>query len=252
MPVLTRTENISRASYLKVAQGYLEARAEFREIAYRRESFRRDIAERLALPVGKVGVGAACAPADSAAYLMKLGKSHRICIFYNQRVGIRNIDACFDYRGADEDIGISLDKALPDIGKLLFFHSAVRYIDIRIGKFLFQPRRSACDIFYPVVQVENLPAAMELAPNRLVYHEVVIFQNICLDRHSVARCLVEHGHIAYRIHRHIQRSRYRRCRQRQNIDILRYLLQLLLVGDAEALFFVYYDESEVMKLYIGG
>ena len=93
---------------------------------------------------------------------------------------------------------------------------------------------------------------MELAPNRLVYHEVVIFQNICLDRHSVARCLVEHGHIAYGIHRHIQRSRYRRCRQRQNIDILRYLLQLLLVGDAEALFFVYYDESEVMKLYIGG
>ncbi len=128
----------------------------------------------------------------------------------------------------------------------------MRYIDIRIGKFFFQPRRSAGNIVYSVVQVENLSAAVELSPYRLVYHKVVIFQNICLDRHSVARCLVEHRHIAYRIHRHIQRPRYRRRRQRENVNVLCHLLQLFLVSHAEALFFIYYDKTEVTKLNIGG
>lgn len=53
MPMLARTEDISRASYLEVAQRYFEARTELREIAYRGKSFRRYITECLALPVSK-------------------------------------------------------------------------------------------------------------------------------------------------------------------------------------------------------
>ena len=86
--------------------------------------------------------------------------------------------------------------------------------------------------------------------DRLADHLVVVLHDIGLDRHAVHRRLLENAHIADPDETHVQSSRDRRRRQRQNIHVLLHLLDLLFVGHAEPLLLVDDQQSQTLKLHV--
>ena len=250
MPALSRAEHVPRSAYFKVAHRYLEARTELGKVAYRLKSFCLHFRQRRPSREREIRIRAAGGSPDSAAYLMQLRKSHALRMVDYQRVRIRNVNARLDYRRTPENVYLSGDKRLPYIGKLVLVHLPVRNGDLRFGKRFFQSRGAAVYRRYVVVQIKHLPRARKLAPDRLEYDGFVLFEHIRLNRQSVKRRFVEHGHIAYLAHRHTERSRDRRRRQRQNVDIFRYLFQLFLVRHSEALFLVDYQKSQIAEFHV--
>src|SRR5690606_30489533 len=103
MPVLFRAEHVARSTNLKVAQRNAESRAELRIVADSRKPLCGDFRKHTAAAIGEIGIRAPARPADPPAQLMELCKSELVGIFYDKRIGIRNIDTGFDNGGTDED-----------------------------------------------------------------------------------------------------------------------------------------------------
>ena len=113
------------------------------------------------------------------------------------------------------------------------------------------PRRNILDRLHAVVQIEDLPAACKLAPDGFADDDVVMLEHIGLHGQPILRRLIQHGHVADAAHRHIQRARDRRCRQRQHINVLRHLLEFFLLRNAEALLLVHDEQTEILELHVG-
>ena len=93
----------------------------------------------------------------------------------------------------------------------------------------------------------DLSASGKLPGDRIADYSVVVFADVGFYGISVLRGLFQNAHISYSRERHVERSRYRRCRKRQNVCIVAELLELFLVRNAETLFFVHYQKSEICK-----
>ena len=120
----------------------------------------------------------------------------------------------------------------------------------RLGYRLENAVGDAADGVHVVVQIEHLTAAPQLAPDRLVYHRVVMLQNIGLHRLAVHGCFFEHAHIAQAAHRHVQGARDRRCREREDVHIFDKLLEALLLLHAKALFLVDDRQAQIAEGHV--
>ena len=251
MPRLLRAEEISRAAYLKIAHGDLKSRAEFCKLAYRAEALFRDLREHLILTEGEIGRRPACASPDAASYLVELGKAHFVRVLDYQRIDVGDVDACLDYRRAHKHLYAALGDVLHDGGELILIHPAVGHThrNLVVEK-LAQPYRGALNIVDAVVQVIHLPAALYLAPYRVGDDAPVVLHDEGLHGEPILRRLVDGRHIADARQRHIQRARYRRCRERQHVHAAAELLYVLLVADAEALLLVDDEQAEIFELNI--
>ena len=89
---------------------------------------------------------------------------------------------------------------------------------------------------------------MMLAQQRLAHHHVVPFHHVGAHREAIDRRGLDGRQLAQARHRHLQRARDRRGGEREHVDVGAQLLELLLVGDAEALLLVDDDEAEVLEL----
>ena len=97
------------------------------------------------------------------------------------------------------------------------------------------------------MQIKNLTSSAKLPSDSLCYNAVVMFKHIGLNGVSVLRCVIERAHISYSAHSHIERSRDRRCREGENIDIFADFLESLFLCNAETLFLVDNDKTEVTE-----
>ena len=127
-------------------------------------------------------------------------------------------------------------------------HLAVRGRDPRLGHDLAQPRRDPVDGLDPVVDVEDLALAQQLAADRGA--DLLLLVRADEGQHRVP--LLGRGgdrrHLADAGQRHLQGARDRRRRHGQHVDVGAQLLQLLLVLDAEPLLLVDDDQAEVLEL----
>ena len=87
MAALLRAEDVAGAANLQVAQGDLEARAEFGELLDRLEPLGGDWVDGAVAVEQQVGVGAVLESADAAAQLMQVGQAIV--------VGLVDEDACW-------------------------------------------------------------------------------------------------------------------------------------------------------------
>ena len=94
----------------------------------------------------------------------------------------------------------------------------------------------------------DLPAAIELAQDRVADQAGRRLRDARLDRQPVLRRRLDDAHVAHAGQRQVQRPRDRRRRQRQDVDLGAHLLEPLLVGDAEALLLVDDDQAQVAEL----
>ena len=100
------------------------------------------------------------------------------------------------------------------------------------------------DRFDAVVNEKDLPVARQLQLDRRADDALGKLHDLGVDRQAIARRRFDHRHVPHPEQRHVQRSRDRRCGERQHIDLFLQLLQLLFVRDAEPLFFIDDDQAE--------
>ena len=129
-------------------------------------------------------------------------------------------------------------------------HLAVSHRNACLRNQLFQPRIHDLDALNAVVQHIHLSAARKLAQNRVAHQSVRVFHDVGLHRIAFLRRRLQQAHIANADHRHVQRARNRRGRERQHVQRLLHLLDGFLVIHAEALLLVHHQQAEVFELYI--
>ena len=197
--------------------------------------------------VQEVRVRPLAATADPAADLVQLGQAEQVGPLHDEGVGVGDVDAGLDDRGADEDVELLLPEADHHLLQRVLAHLAVGDRDPRLGHQLAQPAGRPLDRLDPVVQVEDLPVAQQLAVDRGGDLPVVVRADEGQHRVALLRRGGDRGHLADAGDRHLQRARDRRRRHRQHVDLGAQRLEVLLVLDAEALLLVDDDQAEVLE-----
>jgi len=129
--VLLAAEEISSAAEFEVESGDSKAGAEFAEFFHRGESLAGDFAESGLRRNEKISVGALIRTADAATKLIKFGQAEAIGAVDEDGVSAGNVEAIFDDRGCDEDIGFVANKFEHDGFELFFGDLAVANDDAR-------------------------------------------------------------------------------------------------------------------------
>ena len=197
--------------------------------------------------VCEVGKGAARTATDTSSYLMQLCKTETIRVFNYQRVGVRNVNARFDYRCADKNVNFALKQLPPDLAELLLAHFSVAYSYPRVRQTLLELCGGAVNRFRSVVQVIHLSAAAQLALNRLADKLGIVRYDIGLNRMTIRRGHFKHRHIAYSRHCHVESARNRRCGKGEYINKRKLFLELFLLRNTEALLLVNNKQTEILK-----
>ncbi len=96
--------------------------------------------------------------------------------------------------------------------------------------------------------IERLPAAIALTPQRLAHDDRIERRDVGAHGKPVDRWRGDQRQFAHARQRQLQRARDRRRRQRQHMHVLAQLLEPLLVRDAEVLLFVDDEQAEPRKL----
>ena len=185
---------------------------------------------------------------DAAAKLVQLAQAETVGVVDDDRVGVRDVEARFDDRRADEDVRLVADELQHRVFHLAVAHLPVADDDPRVGHHLLDLVGDLHDVVDAVVDEVDLPLALQLAQDRQLHALAVERHHFRHDAAPVLRRGRERADVAQAEHRHVQRSRDRRGRHRQHVDRLAHLLQALLVRDAEALLFVDDDQAEVGEL----
>ena len=92
---------------------------------------------------------------------------------------------------------------------------------------------------YTVINIIHLTASHKLTVDRLADDLAAVLHNEGLDRKPVYRRFLKYAHITDPDETHMKCPRDWCCRECEDIHIALHLLDLLFVGDAEALFLVH-------------
>ena len=186
--------------------------------------------------------------AYTAANLVQLRQTHIVCVLDNERVRVRDINAGLDNGGTDQNVDLAVCHLVHNLCDLFLTHFAVNDADSRIRKPLLPHARTSLDGLHAVVQVVYLSTTSQLTPDGIEQHAVVLLKHERLHRMAVLRRLLDGGHIADTGQRHVERARDRRCRQREHIHVFAHFLERFLVSDAEPLFLVHNEQTEILEL----
>ena len=184
----------------------------------RREPVVRGLGQRPLGRIGEVGVAALAAAPDPAAQLVQLREAEHVGAVDDQRVRVRDVQARLDDRRRDEDVVLLLPEAEHDLLERGLAHLPVRDGDARLGHDLGELGGRPVDRLDPVVDVEHLPVAQQLAPDRRADLPRVVRADEGQDRVPLLRRGQDRRHLADAGQRHLERARDRRRRHRQHVD----------------------------------
>src|SRR5262245_31986558 len=178
---------------------------------------------------------------------MQLGEAKQVGALEDERVGIGDVQPTLHDRGADEDVELLLPEAHDEPLEEMLVHLAVGDLDARLWYELAQPRRRLLDGLDPIVDVEDLSLAEQLAPDRRRYLLVVVGADEGQHRVAFLRRRRDGGHLPDTGDGHFERARDRRRRHGQDIDRCPQGFEVFLVLYPEALLFVHDHETEVLE-----
>ena len=122
--------------------------------------------------------------------------------------------------------------------------------DTRFGNQLLHHDSEGIDRFDAIVNEENLAVASKLGFDGGLHQLFPKRGDDGLNGEAIARRSFNDGHVAKTNKRHVQCARNGCGRKREGIYVFAHFLEALFVGDAEALFFVHDEKTEVGELYI--
>jgi hypothetical protein len=247
MPGLLGTEDVARAPDLEVGERDLEPGAELGRVEDRLEALAGFVGEALAPPVEQVGVGAPARSAHPAAELVQLGEPERVGAVDDDRVRVRNVEPRLDDRGADQHVCRARGEGDHHLLERALAHLAVADCEPGAGEHLAQLLGLRLDRLDPVVDIEHLPAAIELAQDRVSDQPGGCLGDPGLDRQPILGRGLDDAQVAHTREREVQGPRDRGRGQGQHVDFAAKLLEPLLRGHPEALLLVDHDEAEVTE-----
>ena len=209
---------------------------------------------RQLFPLGQrqIAVGAHLAAADPAAQLIELGQPEHVGAVHDQRVGRRDVEPGFDDVGRQEEVVGALVEGGHHGFELGRGHPAMRRRDADLGHHLAQFLAHLVEIGDARRDIEDLPAAVALAQDRLAHHDGIERHHKRAHREPVDRRGGDDAHLAHPGKRQLQGARDRRRGQRQHVHVGLQLLQPLLLRDPEMLLLVDDDEPQMGKTHILG
>ena len=78
-------------------------------------------------------------PPDAAAKLVQVGQAVAVGLVDEDRVGVGNVEAAFDDRRRQQDVGLAADELEHHLFQLVLGHLAVADVDPGLGHDLLQP-----------------------------------------------------------------------------------------------------------------
>ena len=167
MAGLVPPEQIAGAPDLQVAQGDLEPGAELGVVADGPQALVGLFGEHPVDRVEQVGVGPLSGPAHPAPELVELAQPQQVGPVDHQRVDRRHVDPRLDDRRAHEDVVAALPEVEDHLLERALVHLPVGHGHPCLGGHLLDPLGDRLDVLDPVVDVEDLALAQELAPDGL-------------------------------------------------------------------------------------
>ena len=127
MARLLRPQQVAGAADFEITHGNFEARSQCAILFDCTHSF-FCIARGDLIPwQHQDGVGSPVRSAYPASQLVEIRESEAIGPVYYDGIGVRNIDATFDYGGREQDISLSFDELMHDDLQVFPGHLAVAY-----------------------------------------------------------------------------------------------------------------------------
>ena len=240
------------AANLQVAHGDTHAAAQVLELGKCSQARRGLLGERQLAREHKVRVGLRGRATHTALELVELCQTQALRVLDDERVGGRVVDAALHDGRGDEHIdlfGRELDHHVLDLARA---HLAVRHAHARLGRGLVHACHSVIDGLDAVGHVVHLSAATHLQANRRAHHVGVVLPHVHDHGTTPGRRRGDQAHIAHAARGHLHGSRDRRCREREHVNLLAQVLELLLVLHAKALFLVNDHQAQVLGVHIGG
>ena len=167
--------------------------------------------------------------ADPTAQLVELCQAERIGAHDDDRVCVRDVEPGFDDGRTDEDVEPTVVEVEHHPLEHPLRHLAVADRDARPGDQASHALGGSLDRLDPVVDVEDLPAAVELAADRVADQPVVVLGDPGLDRQARLRRGLDDREVTDADQREVKGARDRCCGERQDIDLAPHRLDALLV-----------------------
>ena len=249
---LLTAEQVACPADLEILHGDLHPRTEIVVLRDGRQPLVGRLAQRLLGWVAEIGVAALTAAPDAAAQLMQLGQPESVRAVHDEGVGVRDVDAVFHDRRADEDVNLALPECHHDSLEFVLVHLSVGNRDTRLRHEIAHPGCRPIDGVDPVVHEEDLSIADEFPADRRRDLSVLIRPDIGQDRQSLLGRSLDGRHFANARQGHLERARNGGRRHGEDVDRGAQRLDVLLVLDAEALLLVDDEESEVLEPHIRG
>ena len=249
--VLLGAHKRTGAADLQVAHGNAHAAAQVLELGKRGQARRCLLGERQLAREHKVRIGLRGRTAHAALKLVELCQTQTLRVLDDERVGGRVIDAALHDGRGDKHVdllGRELDHHVLDLARA---HLAVRHAHARLGRGLVHARHGVVDGLDAVGHVIHLTAAAHLQANRRTHHVGVVLPHVHDHGTTPGRRCGDQAHVAHATRGHLHGSRNRRCREREHVDLLAQVFELLLVLHTKALLLVDDHHAQVLGVHVG-
>ena len=242
---LVGAQQVPRPAHLEVVERDPVARAQVGVLLEHAQPLLRLGRHRVARRRQQVAVRAVVRASDAAAELVQVGEPEPVRARDDDRVGARHVEPGLDDRRRHQHVDLAVEERDHHALELLLGHLPVRDRDPHLRSQRLDQPAGAVDRLDPVVDVEHLPAAVDLAADRVLDQLLVELRHPRDDRRAVPRRGFDEAHLAESHEAHLERARDRRGGQGQHVDARAELPEALLVADAEALLLVDHDQAQV-------
>ena len=187
VPVLLGAEQLARPADLEVAHRDRESGAELGVVGERRQAGARLRRQLRGVRIEQVRVGEQIGAADPPSDLVQLREAQRVGALDDQRVRLRDVEARLDDRRRDEDVRVSPQERQHPLLQLALAHLSVPDDHPQARDELPDPVGRHVDRLDPVVQIERLAAARDLAFERRLDELLVVLADVRADRAPALR-----------------------------------------------------------------
>ena len=156
---------------------------------------------------------------DPAADLVELAQPEHVRALDDQRVRLRDVDARLDDRRRDEHVGVAAEERMHPLLQLALTHLPVRDDEAQLRAELLQLLGCLFDRLDAVVEVERLPAALDLALERRLRERLVVLADRGSDRAAALRRRLDDRDVAEPGERHVERARDGRRGEGEHVDL---------------------------------
>ena len=164
-------------------------------------------------------------------------------------IGVRYVDTVLHNGCREQHIVVVVHESHNDLLQFLGLHLSVSYRHAAVGHVLFYHQFQLHELRYTVDDDIRLSVTAHLEVDGICHSITAEGHHLRLYRVSVGRRRAHDAHVACTHQRELQSAGNRCGTHRQRVDIHLQLAQLLLGADAELLFLVDDEQTEVMPFH---